>query len=94
MVATDNMQRARGYLETAKEQVESLTKEEWKRSYSFNNPNKIDESIEQMRSVIELNLSLANGEANVVAAARSLSAGFVGVSPSGYSHGVAVSAGG
>lgn len=91
-IAIGDLEQARKYLNRAREQADDLTVDQWRASYSLNDPNKAGNEIEQMKKVIEVNLALANGEESTVGVAESLMTPFTGISPGGFTKGIAVSA--
>jgi tetratricopeptide (TPR) repeat protein len=91
-IAQGENELAEEVLTTASEQLNELTKEEWANNYSFNNPENFEAEMAQMRDVVELNLSIAMESKNTIGVAKALSSSFIGVSPQGYTKGIAVAA--
>jgi Tfp pilus assembly protein PilF len=91
-IAQGENELAEEVLTTASAQLKKLTKEEWANNYSFNNPDNFEAEMAQMRDVVNLNLSLAKGSENTIGVAKALSSSFIGVSPQGYTKGIAVAA--
>lgn len=91
-LAQGDNESAVGYLRRADEQVEDLTLVQWQANYSLNNPNKFEEEVAQMRSVIDTNLAYALGDNQPDDLIEAMSAPFANASPLGAAKGLAVSA--
>jgi tetratricopeptide (TPR) repeat protein len=77
------------YLKDAKKFAREITPKEWYYNYSFNNPAKIEESIATFISIIDMNISLAQGKkipADIVMPS------IAGISNEGVQKGIVVSA--
>lgn len=91
-VAKGENERAAAVLGAAREQVDVLTKEEWANNYSYNDPEKFDAEIAQMKNIIDVNIALAEESGSTIGVAQALNSSFVGISPNGFTDGVVVAA--